>query len=418
MSPGQPKRWKEWRKPANAGPMIRKPLSRDVRKLLIAQIPADFADWLDFVAIGALLAFVWQVDTVVFAVLAVSFGLPYLSVGPFAGVLVDRANINRVLILSNLGRALMTAALFLAPNWQMLMVFIALRGAVDTFYTPAKQAAIQALTDPDQRMRSNGFSHAINQASKIVAPALGGALLIWLMPQTIFLLNAFVSLIAALMLIPLAQIPQAERQRDEAPSMWASMRIGLGEVSAKLVLRAALVMMGAGYFAMFFYDTLIAPLTRELGFSQTVLGLALAAVGTGGVLGALAMGARDIKVRSFILIAIGSAVGGMMVVLLGLTEVRCVTLPLTGFLALFGVLGLASAISVVPFRTVLQNTVAPDRMGRVTALSEAINTIALVTAPFIGAAIASVFSIGAAFVCGGIVLLMVAWRAWLLRDQA
>lgn len=398
--------------------MTAKPLSQALRRLLIAQVPADFADWLDFVAIGALLAYVWQVDPFVFAMLAVSFGLPYLIVGPFAGVLVDRATINRVLILSNLGRAAMTAALCFAPNWQVLMVFIALRGAADTFYTPAKQAAIQALTEPDHRMRANGFSHAINQASKIAAPALGGTLLIWLTPQSIFLFNALISVLAALMLIPLPQISRAAATEDEKAGIVESIRAGLREVGAKPVLRAALIMMGAGYFAMFFYDTLIAPLTRGLGFSQTILGMALAAVGAGGVLGALVLGTRDTSVRPFVRVAAGSAIGAIVIVTLGLSEMQSRALGTISFIGLFGVLGLTSAMAVVPFRTILQNAVSPGRMGRVTALSEAINTIALLTAPFIGAAIASIFSIGASFVCGGCLLFAVALRAWMLRNQS
>jgi predicted MFS family arabinose efflux permease len=386
-----------------------------LRKLLMAQVPADFADWLDFVAIGALLAYVWQVDPFVFAVLAVSFGLPYLLVGPFAGVAVDRANINRILIISNLGRAVMTAALFFAPNWGILVVFIALRGVVDTFYTPAKQAAIQALTEPDGRMRANGLSHAINQASKIVAPALGGTLLIWLTPQSVFLLNALVSVVAALMLIRLPRVPRATSDDTTQGSMLQNLRAGLTEVNTNPILRPALFMMGAGYFAMFFYDTLIAPLTRDLGFSQTILGMSLAAVGAGGVLGALILGTKETKIAPFVIIVAGSALAGIMVMALGIFEVAAIGVSTFGFIAIFAVLGLCSAMAVVPFRTIIQNSVSADRIGRVTALSEAINTIALLTAPFIGAALASFFSIGAAFICGGGVMLVVALRAWFLR---
>lgn len=397
--------------------MTRKTISPDVRKLLSAQVPADVADWLDFVAIGALLAFVWQVDPFVFAVLAVSFGLPYLVVGPVAGALVDRTNINRVLILSNLGRGMMTAALFAAPNWQVLMVLIALRGAVDTFYTPAKQAAIQALAEPDQRMRANGLSHAINQASKIAAPALGGGLLIWFTPQSIFLLNALISVLAAVMLIRLPQVPRPARAQDDQAGIRADIKAGLQEVRSSPILRAAFVMMGAGYFAMFFYDTLIAPLTRDLGFSQTILGAALAGVGAGGVLGALTLGTYETRIRPFVQIAAGAGIAAVMIVTLGVAEVNGQALHVISFVGVFAVLGFASAMSVVPFRTILQNAVAPERIGRVTALSEAINTIALLSAPFIGAAIASAFSIGAAFICGGCVMGLVALRGWMLRDH-
>ena len=57
----------------------------ELRKLFFSQLPADFADWLDFVAIGALLAFVWDAPSFAYALLAVGMGAPYLVIGPFAG---------------------------------------------------------------------------------------------------------------------------------------------------------------------------------------------------------------------------------------------------------------------------------------------------------------------------------------------
>ncbi|MEL6838555.1 MAG: MFS transporter [Pseudomonadota bacterium] len=395
--------------------MIRTPISAALRQLLIAQVPADFADWLDFVAIGALLAYVWMVDPMVFAVLAVAMGLPYLIIGPVAGVVVDRSSVKSVLILSNLGRALATAALFLAPSWPVLMVIVALRATVDTFYTPAKQAAIQALTTKDDRTRVNGLSHAINQASKIVAPALGGGLLIWLSPQHIFAINALVSVLAALLLWTLPVIFRDIGTSDAELGLRQNLSAGMDVVRSSPVLRAALIMMGAGYFAMFFYDTLIAPLTRDLGYTETILGLSLAAVGAGGVLGALALGAGPADKQPFVMIGIGSGIAALIVMMIGGFEVTGQKLSHLAFIGLFGLLGFCSAMTVVPFRTIIQNNVSSARIGRVTALSEAVNTIALLTAPFVGAAIASAFSIGASFICGGVVMLLVAIRAMQLR---
>lgn len=80
-------------------------------------LPADFADWLDFVAIGTLLAFVWKAPSYANVFLAVGMGAPYLIVGPFAGALVDRLPIRTVLFWSNLGRALAIGALFFASSW-------------------------------------------------------------------------------------------------------------------------------------------------------------------------------------------------------------------------------------------------------------------------------------------------------------
>ncbi len=398
--------------------MSKPPISATLRQLLIAQVPADFADWLDFVAIGALLAYVWTVDPFVFALLAVSMGLPYLIIGPVAGVVVDQSGIRQILILSNIGRAIATAALVLAPNWQVLLLVVALRSSVDTFYTPAKQTAIQALTDADDRTRINGISHAINQASKIVAPALGGGLLIWFNPQNIFAINALISVLAAVLLWRLPVINRPAADAEDAMGIRQNLVAGIDVVRKTPILRSALVMMGAGYFAMFFYDTLIAPMTRDLGYTETILGLSLATVGAGGVLGALALGTGQADRRPFVLVAIGSGIAAVIIIGIGVFEVTGKPLGHIVFIGLFGLLGFCTAMTVVPFRTVIQNNVSSARIGRVTALSEALNTIALLTAPFIGAAIAATYSIGAAFICGGGVMLLVAIRAGYLRDRS
>jgi MFS family permease len=380
--------------------------SPGLRTLLASQVPADFADWLDYVAVATLLAFVWEAPTIAFAALAVCLGGPYLLVGPLAGVLVDRWPLRAVLVGSNLGRAAATAALALAPSWPALVALVAVRSAVDAFYTPAKQAAIQALVPEEGRMAANGASHAVNQASKIAAPAAGGALLLAVEPGTVFLANAGLSVLAALTLLRLARLPAADAGGD---GLAGGVREGWRIVAARPVLRRALVLMAGGFFAMFLYDTLIAPLTRELGFSQATLGLSLACVGAGGVAasGALML----VSGRPFLLVGLSALVSAGCAATLGAAEVTGPWLPEAAFLGLSACLGVASAATVVPIRTVIQAETPPDRIARVTALSEAANTLALVSAPFLGAALAAATSVGAAFLAGAAVLVLLAAMA-------
>jgi predicted MFS family arabinose efflux permease len=166
------------------------------------------------------------------------------------------------------------------------------------------------------------------------------------------------------LLLRLPAIVRPPQPTDES-SMVQKLRGGLHEVGGNRILRSALVMMAAGYFAMFFYDTLIAPLTRDLGFSQTVLGLLLAAVGGGGVAGALAQGFTKRAMRPFAWMACGSLIGAALVILLGWFEVAGMTINLATYLSIFAILGLSSAMAVVPFRTIVHNLVPPDRIGRI-----------------------------------------------------
>jgi MFS family permease len=244
------------------------------RQLLAAQIPADAADWLDLVAIGALLAFVWEAPPVAFAWFAVAMGLPYLTVGLIAGVYVDRWPLQRTMILANLGRATGTLALILAPDWQVLVAIVALREVADSFFSPAKQAALQALVPVNDLPGANGLSQAINQGSKIVAPALGGVLLAATEPQAVFAINAGFSVAAALLLIRLPDLPR-RLKRDITPSVLADLRAGFAMLAARPVLRGCVVVMAASVFAVFFYDTLLAPLTGCLATTLRISAICL-----------------------------------------------------------------------------------------------------------------------------------------------
>ena len=388
-----------------------------LRRLMASQIPADFADWLDFVAIGALLAFGWNAEPLAFAYVAAAVGLPYVIVGPIAGAVVDRANIRTVLIVSNVGRAFATACLFLATNLPTLMLIVAVRSSVDAYYSPAKQAAIQSLVPPDERQAANGISHGINQASKIAAPALGGVLLAFLAPGPIFLINAVVSLLAAVILFGMPVITRDMGVDNAGPSIFSSIKEGYQTVAGSPVLRGALLVMALGYFAVFFYDTLIAPLIRGYGFDQNTFSMAIAAVGFGGVLGAIWLSIGKDKKRPFVWVAAGSGISGTMAMVLGITQIGGYPVGVATIIGLFAVLGFSSAIVVVPIRTIIQNETPPEKIARVSAMGEAANTTALLVAPFIGAAIATVTSVGAVFVLGGVMLVAIAGYAIKLHRQ-
>lgn len=380
-------------------------MTPSLKRLLISQVPADFADWLDYVAIGALLAFVWQADMIAFAFWVVGMGLPYLLIGPFAGALVDRSDIRKVLIFSNIGRAAATFLLILAPNWQVLVAVVALRSTIDTFYSPAKQAAIQALTRPDQLLRINGLSFGINQSSKIMSPALGGALLIIFEPQAVFLVNTVISLLAAAILLGMPTIP-VTRNLESDTSIWRDVKNGLAYAANTPPLRQIILLMTLAYFAIFIYDTLIPPLTRDLGFSETMLGLSMAAIGAGGVLGAVWFSVIKTKLRPLVYISIGSLVSAILIILLGLSEIYSIAISQILFLSLFVVVGFAMSMSVIPTRTIIQQETSPEMIARVTALNEAIHIAAILIASFTGAFLARQFSTGVAFVTGGCIMLI------------
>lgn len=386
----------------------------DFRQLILSQVPADFSDWLDYVAIAVLLGFVWHADATSFAWLGVAMALPYTLFGPIAGVLVDRWPLRKLLIASNLLRGAATFLMFLAPNIPTLLAFLFLRGCFDVFYSPAKQVAITRFVPDADRMPANGLSYAIKQASKVLGPSLGAALLLVMEPGSLFILNAALSLIAATILLRLSPSPPVSRDERSPLRLWSHLAEGFRVIRGKPALLAALLAMSAGFGAIFLYDLFIPILAGEFGLSKEIYSLSIVAVGAGGVVGALATGLIDLDRHSRIAAILGAGITGLLLIFLGSST--SISAPL--FLVIFAGLGISTACIMVPFRTLLQKEAGPDHIGRISALGEALDTLVILGAPLLGALIARTYGTGASFIAGGGLMLIIALLILLHRRRS
>jgi len=253
------------------------------RRLALASVPADFADWLDYAAIIGLLVFAWGEGPFVLALFALCLTLPYVVIGPVLAVWIDRLPLTRILVLANLGRGLTTLALVFAGHTAVVLALVLVRAAVDSAFTPARQAAIQASTPPELLGSANGLHQAINQTSKIAGPALGGLLLAVMPAQSVFGINAVLSLLAVAILLGLRLPPRPTPQKLDFRT---ELTAGAAEFSRNRKLLMALVFSAVAYFSFFLYDALIALLTEDFGLGATAFGFGIAASGGGGLLGA------------------------------------------------------------------------------------------------------------------------------------
>lgn len=374
------------------------------RRLAFASVPADFADWLDYAAVIALLVFAWGEGPFVLALFAFVLTLPYVAVGPLLAVYVDRTPLARVLVLSNIGRALTTLALVVAPSTAAVLGLVFLRACVDSAFGPARQAAIQASTPPEMLGTANGLHHAINQTSKIAGPAMGGLLLALIPAQAVFGINAVLSLLAAALVWGIA-LPARPKPETEAPTkFFADLLAGVAEFRRSRLLLAALVFSSVAYFAFFLYDALIALLTQEFGLGATAFGISIAASGGGGLLGALLSGrlAARWPMPTMIWAAIFS---GLVTLALALAAIVGYALPELLFYAVMALAGGSTAFMLVPYRTIVQREAPPDRIARVFAAGEAIIMAVMLSAPFIGSAIAAAYGTPVAFAAGSAMLI-------------
>ncbi len=69
--------------------------------------------------------------------------------------------------------------------------------------------------------------------------------------------------------------------------------------------------------------------------------------------------------------------------------------------AAFFMVGAIGVGTFVPLRMVLQLETPPEKMGRVTAVNEMTTIVAMMSAPFIGATLATVYELAVPFILGG-----------------
>ncbi len=235
--------------------------------------------------------------------------------------------------------------------------------------------------------------------------ALGGLLLVLLPIDAVFGLNAMASLLAAAILV-FVRIPRPAAQAKDEERFWPRITAGLREFGTNRRLTFALLFVATAFFAFFLYDTLIALLAADFGYDQVIYGLSVTASGLGGIIGSIAAGALANR-RPLALMGVGALLSGSVTAMLGLAALGGQAVSPILFLASLAVMGGAAASMMVPYRSIIQAQVAQDRIARVYAAGEAIIVSAMLSAPFLGSAIADHYGIGAPFLVGGALIVLV-----------
>jgi predicted MFS family arabinose efflux permease len=217
---------------------------------------------------------------------------PILLFSLLAGVWVDRWRPRTVMVLADVGRAALLTATTVSGilgllGIPLLLVVAFALGVLTVFFDVAYHASVVRLVERDQLMEANSALESSRSAAQIGGPALGGALVSLLSASTAVLASA---LFFALSALSLRWIRRREPtpERGERPRLWREIGDGLRLVAGSPSLRAVGCASAAYQFCFAALMTVyLLFLVRTLDLSGAVVGLVLAAMGTGAVLGSL-----------------------------------------------------------------------------------------------------------------------------------
>jgi MFS family permease len=217
--------------------------------------------------------------------------IPSLLLGLFVGAWVDRYRRRPILIVADLGRAMLLSAIPLAAllgvlRIELLYAAALLAGTLGLFFDVAYHSFLPSLVGSEQLVEGNSKLEMSESLAEILgAGAAGGLVQLITAPLTIAL-DAASFLISALFLAWIRAPEPAPRPPEERQKIWQEIGEGLRLVAGNPLLRAIAGCMGTvGLFNSVLEAVVILYLVRELGLEPAMLGLIFASGSVGLLLG-------------------------------------------------------------------------------------------------------------------------------------
>lgn len=336
---------------------------RNFRLYLFGQAVSVTGTWVQMVASAWLVLKLTGSGVALGVVTALSF-LPILVFGPIGGLIADRFDKRRTLVMTQSAFALLAAFLAilvlsgLVQVWHVYLLSF-LQGFVTTVDNPTRQSFVVEIVGDRDLTNAVSLNSAVMTGTRVVGPAVAAILIATVGIGWCFLVNAisYSAMIRGLLAMrrhELIQRPRGGRTRG------GTMR-GLQYAWSTEELRVPLLLMSA-VFTLSFNFSVLFPMLAKGSFhgDAGTLGAVFTVMGLGSLLGALLMAHRA-KPQGWLLAA-SCVAFGISSIAVGLSPDVRVALP---FLLLAG---FTSIVFMISCNTTIQLRAADHMRGRVMAI--------------------------------------------------
>jgi len=265
--------------------------NRDFRRLFAAELVVFGSDWFVMVPLLVLLPELTGSGVWGALVLAADTGITALLL-PFAGTLADRFDRRKILMVANVGALLSMLVLLLVRSAATAPLALVAVGAVaiaKAFYSPAAQAALPNVVDPEDLAAANAVSGSSWGTMAVVGASLGGLVSSAFGPYASFLVAVVSLAVAALLTATIRRPMQAPRSAAGQPQRaWPALIEAMRYIAARPRIRALVTVksavgLGNGVLTVF-------PLLAALyGVGAVGAGALFAMRGLGALVGPLVM---------------------------------------------------------------------------------------------------------------------------------
>jgi len=304
-------------------------------------------------------------SAVLLGTVAFASQLPSFLLGPFAGIIVDRINRHRLLVVTqtiSMVQSFALAALVLSGHvtigWLIGLGIV--QGLVNAFDMPGRQAFLLTMIDKKEDL---GNAIALNSSmvnlARLIGPSIAGIVIAAVGEGWCFAIDgaSYVAVIIALLRMRLAPVPpRAPSGRHAVTEFVEGFRyaFGFGPIRSVISLLAVVSLVGVPY-------SVLMPVFATTVFhgGPHTLGLLMTASGCGALVAALWLAGRRSVVGLGRLIPTAAAVFGAGLIAFSLAQTLWLALPCL-VLAGFGFM-----VQMASSNTIIQTIVDDEKRGRV-----------------------------------------------------
>lgn len=290
--------------------------------------------------------------------------IPTFLLAPFAGVLVDRWNRHRILVVTqilSMLQSLLLALLALTDViavWQIIILSI-VQGIINAFDTPARQSFVVKMVEKKEDLANAiALNSSMVNAARLLGPSIAGILIAAVGEGLCFLLDgiSYLAVIASLLAMRLAPKKMETPRYHVLQGLREGVKyaFGFAPIRSVLFLLALISLMGMPY-------TVLMPIfaTDILHGGAHALGFLMATSGMGALVGAVFLAARK-NVRGLgKLMSRTAALFGFGLIVFSLSRLYGLSLFI-----LF-IIGFGMMVQIAASNTILQTIVDDDKRGRV-----------------------------------------------------
>lgn len=222
------------------------------RNLWFGNVISSLGDWFSYVAV---LGLVWEVtgSGTSLALTMISRSIPFVIAGMVAGVVLDRKDRRKILIVCDIVRAILAFGYLFVQSVDMIWLVFFLGGFMQVFtafFSPGVNALLPKLVSNEELGTANALRQSTGGATMVLGSAIGGAIIAFMGRDMAFVLNGISFMLSAYFIWRIRT--QAVMDTQTKISFWNDFTTGIHYVWQNRLILAIVVRrigerLGAGF---------------------------------------------------------------------------------------------------------------------------------------------------------------------------